>query len=69
MHSNNARSLVDCVLANAILIPACPPLPPTTIGKARETIRKLVTEKHLLVNEKRYVGMAKRFSKKYGNKA
>ena len=33
-----------------------------------KNVRKQVTEKPFLVNEKESVGMAKHFSKKYGNK-
>ena len=40
-------SLADCVLADTILIPPRPPVPPTTIeGKgSSKKVRKLVTEK------------------------
>ena len=64
-----ASSLADCVLADAILIPPRSPIPPTTIIKVRglQKVRKQVTKKLLLVNEKRDVGMAKLFSKEYGN--
>ena len=40
-------SLADCVLADSILIPPRPAIPPTTIMKVRglQKVRKLVTEK------------------------
>ena len=61
-------SLADCVLADAILTPPRTPTPPTAIMKVRG-LQKSITEKHLLVNEKRRcIQMAKDFFKKYGNK-
>ena len=45
-----AGSFADGVLADAILIPPRPPIPPTNIRKGRGR-QKLVTQKHLLVNE------------------
>ena len=66
-----AGSLVDGVLADAILIPPRQLIPPTNIRKLRVLRKSTETstkKKHLLVNEKGDVGMAKCFSKKYGNK-
>ena len=46
-----AGSLADGVLADTILIPPCPPIKD---GKGSlKKVRKLVTQNHLLVNEKR----------------
>ena len=56
-----AGFLTDCVLADAILI-----FPAHRLKEGKgftKKVRKQVTE-----NEKGDVGMAKRFSKKYGNK-
>ena len=41
-----AGSLADDVLADTILIPPRPPIPPTNIGKVRgrQKVRKLVTQ-------------------------
>ena len=43
-----AGSLADCVLADAIVIPPHPPIPPTNIWKVRgpqKKLRKIVTQK------------------------
>ena len=60
-------SLGDGVPADAILIP---PHPPNKEGKgSAKKVRKLVTQKTFTSKMKKGdVGMAKRFSKKYGNK-
>ena len=50
-----AGSLADGVLADAILIPPRPPIPPTNIRKVRGC-------------QKNYGDGYKRFSTKYGNK-
>ena len=65
-----AGSLADGVLADAILIPPHPPIPPTNIRMVRGPRKKYATSNRkncLLVNEKGDVGMAKCFSKKYRN--
>ena len=63
-----AGSLADGALADAFLIPPRLPIPPINIREAR--VRRKSTELvTLLVNgEKKDVGMAKCFFKKYGNK-
>ena len=50
-----ACSLAYGVLADTILFPPRPPLPPTNIRMVRgpQKVRKLVTEKYLLLNDKR----------------
>ena len=50
-----AGSLSDVVLADSILIPIRPPIPSTNIKMVMSSkkVRKVVTEKPLLVNEKR----------------
>ena len=67
-----AGSLPDGVLADVILIPPRPPIPPTYIRKVRglRKVWNLVTQKPFTSNliKKGDVGVAKRFSKKYGNK-
>ena len=57
---------LDGVLADAILIPPHPSILPTNKMKVRglQKLRQLVTEKE----KKKDVGMAKHFSKRYGNK-
>ena len=50
-----ACSLADGVLANAILIPPHPTIPPTNIRKVRSPRKKYGNQ------EKKRVGMAKRF--------
>ena len=58
---------LDGVLADAILIPPYPSIPPTNKMKVRclRKLRQIVTEKE---KKKGDVGMAKHFSKRYGNK-
>ena len=58
-----AGSLADGVLADTILIPPRLPIPPTNIRRVR------VIEKYGNYKKKGDVGMAKCFSKMYGNKA
>ena len=43
-----AGSLADGVLADAILIPPHPPIPPTNLKKVRgpQKVQKLATQKH-----------------------
>ena len=58
-----AGSLADGVLADAILIPPCPPILPTNIRMVRGHQKGTVSKRR-----KGDGGMAKCFSNKYGNK-
>ena len=62
-----AGSLAEGFPADAILIPPCPPIPPTTITKVifgKNT--EWVTQKPFTSKRKKVdIGMAKHFSKKY----
>ena len=67
--STLADLLADCVLADAILILPCSPIPPTNIRMVRgprksteNSTKKTFTSKR----KKGDVGMAKQFSKMYG---
>ena len=57
-----AGSLADGVLADAILILPCPPIPHTNIMKVKGSSKKYGNQK------KKRGEMAKRFTTKYGNK-